>query len=147
VRRLAVVIPLVLVAAACADDAACDATAALPVVSVDLAGLESTRAVESLEVCMDGECTAPGETGDPLLFGEATQARFLVPDDVADVPVAAGAPSMIILVRTDAGEPIVAPTPATLTRVYPNGEQCDGDAWQGWFEVTPAGELVEIPRP
>jgi hypothetical protein len=31
-----------------------------------------------------------------------------------------------------------------LTRVYPNGERCDGDAWQGWFEVTADGALVEV---
>ena len=93
---------------------------------------------------MDGVCTSPGQSDEPLLFGEQTQARFLVPDEVPDE--VDDAPTVTILVRTDAGEPIVAPTPVTLTRVYPNGEECDGDAWQGWFEVTPDGALVEVPR-
>jgi len=135
---------LALAVAACAADSDCDATSALPVVSVDLAELEPALDLERLEVCMNGECTSPGESAEPLLFGEETQARFLVPDDVPDV--VDDAPSVTILVRTDGGEPVVAPTTVALTRVYPNGEQCDGDAWQGWFEVTPEGALVEVPR-
>ncbi len=134
---------LALAAVACAD-ADCDATSALPVVSVELAGLEPAQSLDRIEVCMDGVCTSPGESDEPLLFGEETQARFLVPDDVPDV--VDDAPTVTILVRTDAGEPVVAPTPVALTRVYPNGEECDGDAWQGWFEVTPDGALVEVPR-
>ncbi len=143
-RPLALVTLLAFAAVACAD-VDCDATSALPVVSVELAGLEPALQLDRLEVCMDGECTSPGATDEPLLFGEETQARFLVPDEVPDV--VDDAPTVTILVRTDAGEPIVPPTPVALTRVYPNGEQCDGDAWQGWFEVTPADGLVEIPRP
>jgi hypothetical protein len=142
VRRLALVTLLALVAAACADDSGCDATSALPVVSVDLAGLESTQRLASIEVCMNGMCAPPGATADPLLVGEETQARFLIADEVPDV--VDDPPSVTILVRTDAGELLVAPTAMELTRVSPNGAQCGGDAWQGWFEVTADGALVEV---
>ncbi len=141
-RRFALVTLLALVAVACADDSGCDATSALPMVSVDLAGLESAQRLASIEVCMNGECAAPGATAEPLLVGEETQARFLLPDDVPDV--VGDAPTVTILVRTDAGEFLVPPTAAQLTRVYPNGERCGGDAWQGWFEVTADGVLVEV---
>lgn len=142
VRRFALVTLFALVVAACADESACDATSALPVVSVDVGALGSTQKLETLEVCMDGECARPGESTDSLLFGGETQARFLVPDAVPDV--VDDAPTVTILVRTQAGELLVAPTAVELTRVYPNGEQCDGDAWQGWFEVTADGTLTEV---
>jgi hypothetical protein len=144
VRRFALVTLLALIAAACADESACDPTSALPVVSVDVAALEANHDLDTLEVCMDGQCAHPGETTEPLLFGEETQARFLVSDNVPDV--VDDAPAVKILVRTETGELLLAPTAVELTRVYPNGERCGGDAWQGWFEVTADGALIEVAR-
>lgn len=142
-RSLALVIALALTLAACADDSVCDPTAALPVVSVDLAVFDATYDLGTIEVCMDGQCARPGEPSEPLLFGRDTEARFLVPDGLSGVRPEDGAPTITLLARTDAGEVLVPETTVALTLVRPQGEECGGEAWQGWFEATPDGALID----
>lgn len=142
-RRSALATVLVLVVA-CAGDRDCDPTSALPLVSVDVAALAPSHDLATLEVCLDERCVRPGDPTEPLLFGPEAEARFLVPDDeVGDDPVTAPMPT--VLVRTETGEVLVPATPVELNRIYPNGEACGGDAWQGWFRATADGALVEVP--
>lgn len=143
--RLAFVLPLALAVAACVDDSACDPTEALPVVSVDVAAFSETYDLDAIEVCMDGQCVRPGEPTEPLLFGRDTDARFLIADDLATVPPGDDAPTITLLVRTDAGEQLVPETTVALTLVRPQGEKCGGEAWQGWFAVTADGAFIQDP--
>jgi hypothetical protein len=136
---------LALTLAACVDDSACDATSALPVVSVDVAAFDAAHDLDALEVCMDGQCAQPGEPSEPLLFGRNTEARFLVPDGVSSAVPVDDTPTITLLVRTEAGEVLVPETTVELTRVHPGGEECGGGAWQGWYEATADGALVEDP--
>ena len=126
--------------AACAEDLPCDATSALPVVSV---GNYGTRAAPP-EVCMDGQCAHPGESTDPLLFPQEAQARFLAPVDGTGDVVWDDAPAVTLLVRTEPGEILIPETVVELSLVYPNGEECGGGAFQGWFEATADGSISDV---
>ena len=137
-------LPIALAVAACADESVCDATEALPVVSVDVVAFSETYDLDAIGVCMDGQCVRPGEPTEPLLFGRDTDARFLITEDLAAVPPD-DAPTVTLLVRTDAGEQLVPETTVALTLVRPQGEECGGEAWQGWFAATADGTLIDDP--
>jgi hypothetical protein len=130
--------------AACAEDLPCDATSALPVVSVDVAVFDAAHDLDTLEVCMDGQCAHPGESTDPLLFPQEAQARFLAPADGTGDVVRDDAPAVTLLVRTEAGEILIPETVVELSLVYPNGEECGGGAFQGWFEATADGSIIDV---
>jgi hypothetical protein len=129
--------------AACAEDPPCDATSALPVVSVDIAVFDATHDLDTLEVCMDGRCAHPGESTDPLLFPQEAQARFIAPDGPGDT-VLDDPPAVTLLVRSEPGEILIPETVVGLSLVYPNGEECGGGAFQGWFEATADGSIIDV---
>ena len=100
--------------------------------------------LDTLEVCMDGQCAHPGESTDPLLFPQEAQARFLAPVDGTGDVVWDDAPAVTLLVRTEPGEILIPETVVELSLVYPNGEECGGGAFQGWFEATADGSISDV---